>query len=255
MQCLQQLKLFFAITSILFSLLLVSQPSYAETEKPTLYFDLGTEDGWVPYRTGDMEGEQGILADLVVLLESYSTINFESVHLPMRRAERALIQGLVDFDFICREWLPNGDIGDAFIASDSLFEINEYVITLKGNSDAYATLDDIHGKNIGTIGGYFYFDDDKFTRVDFLDENQLIRGLKHGRFEAIILEGETAKHWAKVNEVEIAFAVLHSKGHLLMRLNKRNSALLADINSTITRVKESGELTKILNNHGVVTKL
>jgi hypothetical protein len=222
-----------------------------ETKKATLYFDLGSEDGWVPFRTGDMEGEQGILADLVELLEASSKINFESVHLPSRRAERALSDGLVDFDFICKEWLPNGDIGDNFVVSDALFEVKEYVITLKENRGLYSNLDDFYGKDIGTIGGYFYFDESHFNRVDFLDENKLMKGLKHRRFEAIILEGEKAKHWSKINEIEIAFAALHSEGGLRIRLNKRNSKLIDEINALIARIKESGELDKILANHGL----
>ena len=32
--------------------------------------------------------------------------------------------------------------------------------------------------------------------TDFLNENQLMSGLKHERFEVIILEQETAKHWS-----------------------------------------------------------
>jgi ABC-type amino acid transport substrate-binding protein len=169
----------------------------------------------------------------------------------MKRAEQALVNGIVDFDFICREWLKNGDIGDDFVASIPLFEINEYVVTLKQNRDLYPTLDAIYGENIGTIGGYFYFDDDKFTRVDFLDENKLMKGLKHGRFNGIILDIETAKHWAKVNDVEIAFAALHTKGNLVLRLNKKHVELLDEINTIIARIKESGQLKNILDKYDV----
>ena len=44
------------------------------------------------------------------------------------------------------------------------------------------------GKRVGTIAGYFYFDDDKFIRTDFLNESQLMMGLKNARFNVIILE-------------------------------------------------------------------
>jgi len=33
------------------------------------------------------------------------------------------------------------------------------------------------GMPVGTIAGYFYFDDNKFIRTDFLNENQLMLGL------------------------------------------------------------------------------
>ncbi len=38
-----------------------------------------------------------------------------------------------------------------------------------------------------------------------------------------LYQTSTAKHWAKVNDVEIAFAALHSKGNLVLRLNKKHS--------------------------------
>ena len=236
-------------------MILFTQLSHAETNKTTLYYDLGDKHGWVPFRTGVLEDDRGVLADVVSLLQSYSSINFESVHLPMRRAEQALVDGNVDFDFICREWLKNGDIGDNFVASIPLFEINEYVVTLKQNRELYPTLDAIYGEHIGTIGGYFYFDDDKFTRVDFLDENKLMKGLKHGRFKGIILDIETAKHWAKVNDVDIAFTALHSRGNLVLRLNKKHSELIDEINTNIIRMKKSGELKMILDKYDVENEL
>ena len=255
MRRLRQLNFIFITASFMCSMLLFTQLAHAETKKTTLYYDLGDKHGWVPFRTGVLEGDGGVFADLVILLQSYSTIDFESVHLPMKRAEQALVNGTVDFDFICREWLKNGDIGDDFVASIPLFEINEYVVTLKQNRELYPTLDAIYGENIGTIGGYFYFDDDKFTRVDFLDENKLMKGLKHGRYKGIILDIETAKHWAKVNDVDIAFAALHTKGNLVLRLNKKHSELMDQINTIIARVKKSGELKMILDKYDVENEL
>ncbi len=117
----------------------------------------------------------------------------------MRRLP-AFVDGNLDFDFICREWLKNGDIGDNFVASIPLFEINEYVVTLKQNRELYPTLDAIYGEHIGTIGGYFYFDSD------------------------------------------IAFTALYSRGNLVLRLNKKHSELIDEINTNIIRVKKSGVL-------------
>ena len=170
----------------------------AQSTQSALRFDLGENTGWVPYRVGKSVDQAGILSELVVLIEEYSGIKFESVNWPMRRAEFALIKGIVDFDFICTAWFQGGTYGRNFVISEPLFEINEYVITLKDKKHLFPTLESIYTKPIGTIAGYFYFDDYQFTRVDFRDEESLLKALKYERVDAIILEYETAKHWAKI---------------------------------------------------------
>lgn len=220
-------------------------------EKQKLYFHISKEDGWVPFRTSAETGRKGVLEELSDLLQKYSDIEFVPVFFPTKRAEKALVDGLVDFDFICIEWLKNGDYGDNYVISEPFFEVTEAFATLSTNSNLMPTPESAYDRRVGTIGGYFYHDDDRFTRVDFLNENQLILGLKRDRFKSIIIEKETAKYWAKVHDVEIAFPAIHSKGRLLMRLRDENKLLLPKINQAIIKMKESGQLKAILQKHGV----
>ena len=191
-----------------------------QKESPKLYFDLGGQGGWVPYRKAAVTGADSVFKELSDAMEKYSGIEFLTVNLPQKRAEKALIVGIVDFDFACLEWLSDNKPGEGFVATEPLFEISEYLVTLKQNTHMFPYRQSIFGKQVGTIAGYFYFDDRNFIRSDFLDENLLMQGLKHDRFKVIILERETAKHWAKINNTEIGFAALHTKGNLVMRLRK-----------------------------------
>jgi ABC-type amino acid transport substrate-binding protein len=222
-----------------------------KNEQAKLYFDMGELGGWVPFRTGAATGRAGVLIELSQAMEDYSGIQFIPVNFPAKRAEKALKDGLVDFDFVCLEWLKNGVAGEEYFTTEPFFEITEHFITLNKNKDLFANKESIFGKHVGTIAGYFYFDDYKFIRTDFLNENQLMLGLKHDRFKVIIMERETAKYWAKLNNTEIGFAALHSSGHLLMRIRKENKALLPLLNQTIKALKSSGKLKAILESHGV----
>lgn len=219
--------------------------------KPKLYFDMGEQGGWVPFRTGAETGRPGVLTELVKAMEEYSGIQFVPVNFPSKRAEKALKDGLIDFDFICLEWLKGGVAGEGYLTTEPFFEITEHLITFKKNTHLFPTRESMFGKRVGTIAGYFYFDDNQFIRTDFLNENQLMLGLKHDRFKVIIMERETAKYWARLNDTEISFAALHTSGHLLMRLRKENSKLLPVLNQTIKRLKSSGKLKAILESHGV----
>jgi hypothetical protein len=82
-------------------------------------------------------------------------------------------------------------------------------------------------------------------------------GLKHERFKVIIMEQEASKYWAKVNNVEINFAVLHSKGNFLIRIRirKKHKGLLPLINQAIKKVKVTGELQAILDKHNASSKI
>jgi ABC-type amino acid transport substrate-binding protein len=227
----------------------MSLSSAAEKGQHKLYFDIDSDGGWVPILTAAQPGSPGIMTEITEAIQRHSNIEFVPIKLPQKRAEIALTVGSVDFDFICLEWLKTPEVGSEYVISDPFFELKESFITLKKNVPLFPTRESLHNKHVGTIAGYFYFDDNTFIRTDFLDENNLILGLKHERFDVIILEQETAKHWAKVNDVDIGFAVLHSKGNFLMRLRKKNQGLLPSINQAIKQIKASGELQAILDKH------
>jgi polar amino acid transport system substrate-binding protein len=221
------------------------------TPKPKLYFDIGEQGGWVPFRTGAETSRPGVLVELTLAMQKHSGIQFIPVNLPSKRAEKALKDGIVNFDFICLEWLQGSVLGDEYLATDSFFEITEHLVTLKKNTHLFPTRQSMFNKRVGTIAGYFYFDDNQFIRTDFLNENQLMLGLKNNRFNVIILERETAKYWAKLNNTEIGFAALHTSGNLLMRVRKEHRALIPKLNQTIKMMKTSGKLKAILDSHSV----
>lgn len=224
-------------------------------ELPTLYFDLGEKGGWVPFRNEAKRGGTSVFNEISKALQADSGIQFKAVHFPQKRAEKALIDGIVDFDFACLEWFANNDPGPDFVATAPFFEITEHLVTLKQNTHLFPTRESMFKKRVGTISGYFYFDDDKFIRTDFLNESLLIQGLKHNRFKVIILEKETAKYWAKINDTEIGFAALHTSGNLVMRLRKEHSALIPILNQSIRTLKTSGKLKAILDSQGVDSKI
>lgn len=234
---------------VVLSCILMSFNSATQEKQQKLYFDVDSVGGWVPILAASEPDTPGIMTEITQAMERHLDIEFIPIKLPQKRAEVALKEGLVNIDFICLEWLKTSEVGSEYVISAPFFELKESFITLKKNVRLFPTRKSLHNQHVGTIAGYFYFDEHTFTRTDFLDENQLILGLKHERFDVIILEQETAKHWAKVNDVDINFAVLHSKGNFLMRLRKKHQDLLPMINKAIKQIKASGELQAILDKH------
>jgi hypothetical protein len=55
----------------------------------------------VPFRNATKNGETSVFTDLSKALEEYSGIQFKTVNFPQKRAQKALIDGIVDFYFSC----------------------------------------------------------------------------------------------------------------------------------------------------------
>lgn len=220
-----------------------------------LYFNMGEQGGWVPFHANAETGRPGVFTELAQLMEKHSGIQFIPVNLPSKRAEKAFIDGLVDFDFVCLEWLKDGVPGKEYLTTESFFVITEHLVSLKKNSHLFPTRESMFNTYVGTIAGYFYFDDTRFMRTDFLNERQLMLGLKHERFKVIIMEKETAKYWAHYNKTEIAFPAIHSSGNLLMRVRKENRHLIPILNQGIRTLKSTGRLKAILESYGVESQI
>lgn len=250
-----------AVKCVYFGLLLLScmgSLSYAEAqqEQEVLLFDIGLDEGWIPYQRSAQRGKDGVFKQVMDAVGRKSGISFKNVFFPAKRAEKALKDGLVDFDFNVIEWMPNRDYGDQhFVLSEPLFSVTEFIVTLDKNSHLYTKRQDYYGKRIGTISGYFYFDDDKFTRVNFLSEKLLMQGLRRGRFDAIILEKESARYWASIYSMQIGLSILHTQGFIRVRLRKQKNGLMVKINQGIQAITRSGELQTILLQHGIVDAL
>ncbi|MGO4890751.1 substrate-binding periplasmic protein [Flavobacterium sp. W21_SRS_FM6] len=215
-----------------------------------LKYDLGQQGGWIPYQQSAQIGRPGIFEEITTLIQATTDLEFEAVHFPPKRAEKALLDGLVDFDFVCLEWLKDERL-PGFVYSAPLFDVSEYVVTLRKNAALVPQRSAIYGHPVGTISGYFYFDDKHFTRMDFLNEKLLLLGLQHERFTSIIMEKETAKYWANLLEIDIVFTALHTHGSMLIRLRDEKRELMPQINQAIAQIKASGKLKSLLEKQGV----
>ena len=230
-------------------------PKKAKKHNDVLYYDLGQTGGWIPYQKGANAGSIGVFEEVINHISNISGIPFKSVNFPPKRAEKALLSGLVDFDFMCLEWFTNGIDESKFVITEPIFRISEMFVVKKATQHNLTSPHSYFGKDIGTIAGYFYLNDNKFNRVDFLNEQQVILGLKNDRFDIAILEREVARHWAKVHDVDIDFPLVHTTGLIRLRLRIENLVHLKKINDAIITIRKNGELRNILNKHALTSHI
>ncbi|KVX01125.1 substrate-binding periplasmic protein [Shewanella frigidimarina] len=214
-----------------------------------LKYNVNASSSWVPYYITESPKEPGILGELVPLLLAKADIEIEKHNFPPKRTNYALDNGLLDFDFVSPSWFPNQELGTFFVQSNPIIAIQENIITLEKKANDWQSIDNIKGKEIGTVRGYLYHDDADFIRIDFTSERDLIRALYKNRVDAAISGDLPALYWAKKLNTPIAFAAIHSKGHLVMRLRKEHVALLPRINAAIAELELNGTTQSIIDKY------
>lgn len=189
-----------------------------------------------------------MITELIPMILSLAKIDGEILTLPPKRTNNALETGQLDFDIVSPSWFEKQDLGPLFVKSAPIMQITEYVVTLPENVSKYKDIDQIKGKQIGTVRGYLYHDDKDFIRADFTSEQELVKALDKHRVDAIISGNYPALYWSTQLRIPVALAAVHSDGDLVFRLRKEHADLLPAINQAIATLKANGKIDAIVKN-------
>lgn len=224
-----------------------------ETEvAPVLQYDISGSSGWYPYY---IEGNppRGILLDVVKAVLKKANIQGKALNLPPKRTQKALELGLIDFDLVSPDWFPKTYDISRFVFSKAILPVDEYVIVLKNTKLPDKFLAPLSAPKlkptIGTVRGYYYHDVERFTRMDFKSEKEIVLALSKQRVAYGISGDLPALFWARKLNVDIELASLHSSGFIHFRLQKKYAYLLPKINAAIVSLKATGQIQAILDSY------
>lgn len=135
--------------------------------------------------------------------------------------------------------------------SDSYTTATQVIIVKKGS--AITTANDLEGKTIGVqLGttGDIYAKDVKDATVERYNKGfEAVQALSQGKIDAVIIDNEPAKVFVSQSEdIEIVkeeFAV----EEYAIAIKKGNEELQKQINKSLEKLKESGELQKIIDKY------
>ncbi|MEI8625752.1 transporter substrate-binding domain-containing protein [Pseudoalteromonas sp. B137] len=187
-----------------------------------------------------------ILPEIIEKVLDDANIIASHIDLPTKRITKYLQDEIIDFDVISLEWLSKSERNDPrYVFSEPLIYATEMIVTLPKNAQHWQSADSLKGKNIGTVLGYYYFNDNTFERVDFPSEKELMTALSRNRVEAALVGKLTALYWAKQLGINIAFGAQHSHGFLRIRLLSKHKELLPQINLAIKNLHAQGYIKTI----------
>ncbi|MBB1451491.1 transporter substrate-binding domain-containing protein [Pseudoalteromonas sp. SG43-1] len=219
--------------------------SYASINPTPLKYNVSASGSHYPYYTNDPE-KPGILPEIIEKVLDDANIAASHIDLPTKRITKYLQDEIIDFDVISLEWLSKSERNDPrYVFSEPLIYATEMIVTLPKNAQHWQSADSLKGKNIGTVLGYYYFNDNTFERVDFPSEKELMTALSRNRVEAALVGKLTALYWAKQLGINIAFGAQHSHGFLRIRLLSKHKELLSQINLAIKNLHAQGYIKTI----------
>lgn len=217
--------------------------------QPLITYDVSGSEGWAPYYMRTRHGDEyGILPELMKLIFKRANMRAKSVNYPPKRTNAYIQQGILDIDLVNPEWIPDVEIRDSFIYSDGLFEIKEFYMTNKGFDPASQFTED-EKPRVGMIRGYYYHNQDEYTRLDFPTEKALLEALKKSRVNIIICGDLPAQYWGKKLKAIPEYYKLHSQGLIKLRMRKELSYLLPEINDVIHQLKQEGQIEKLMKKY------
>ena len=213
----------------------------------TLKYDLSGSSNWVPYYL-DNKKAPGIIGELIPLILTKADIKGQQITLPPKRTNLALQKGLLDFDITSPSWFANDQVDNAFILSLPIMPVRELVYVLD-DQIAHERFNPNKNVIVGTVRGYFYHNDNKFTRDDFPSEKELVLALATNRIEYAIIGDLPAEYWASKFNIALKVNTEHSSGFLHVRLHKKYQHLIANINAAITELKDNGTIEKVVSSY------
>ena len=235
--------------TILIFFLIYSSLLCAESNTAFLKYNVNGSGSYYPFHTNNPD-RPGILPEIINKILDETGITAQHINLPTKRIAKYLINETIDFDIISLKWLNEQERNSShFIFSDPLVMATEVLVSRPENEADWNSLDNVKDKNVGTVLGYYYHDDDMFNRVDFPSEKELIIALDRKRIDVIIIDKLSANYWANQLGIDIAQGALHSHGLLKIRLLSKHKKLLPRINQAIKKLHSQGIIKQIENKY------
>lgn len=146
---------------------------------------------------------------------------------------------------VSEERLKNVDFSDTYTTATQ-------VIIVKKGSDIKSA-DDLEGKTLGvqlgTTGDMFSGDVKDATVERYNKGFEAVQALSQGKVDAVIIDNEPAKVFVSQNEDIEILAEEFAVEDYAIAVKKGNDDLTKQINESLNKLKESGELQKIIDKY------
>ncbi len=140
----------------------------------------------------------------------------------------------------------NVDFTDSYATSTQ-------VIIIKEDNKDITKPEDLKGKEVGvqtgTTGDLYVSEKEEITVSRFSKGMEAVQSLTQGKIDAVVIDREPAKEFVKENKGIKIVDKEYTKEDYAIAVKKGNTELVNKINASLKKLKESGELQKIVDKY------
>lgn len=228
-------------------------------------------DTGAPYQIIDKQNALvgGIVTDVVKAIFNDSQHLLSARALPTKRIHAAMLSSSTPNWLVYHspEWMTDKLLSVTEFSEIPLYSFEYSIITRKSHPITANNLQDLLGKRLLLIHGYFYKNLDPYlTEKKIFDErpkthNQAVKMLHHGRGDAFLAHAPRIKLALEQTRLAQHDFDIQRFGHVIPPTavylgfdKKMPSELKAFINRRLIALQDSGELARILSRYGIHTE-
>lgn len=198
------------------------------------------------------QGKSGIYQDILNEVSKISGIKFDIKYYPYARVAYLFNLGAIDIEpGVFPGWVQNQKVPGVFSVPFGM--IKDVLVFGTGKKIKVSKVTDLKGKTIGLVRGYSYpnlkkmIEAKELTRIDGVDEAQLLEMLSYGRFDQILISKAVAQYNIHENEKYRKFEVGDELGNyeITLRIHPDKKEILEKVNAALLKMLKAGTISKI----------
>lgn len=198
----------------------------------------------------------GIIKDIAEELGKELGIGISYKYLPRKRMEAEILSGKVHLRLVANPaWVKNPE---QFQWSVPLFEESDRLVMSGGHVFPVQTFDDLAGKHVGTILGYYYpglekwFKSGRVYRKDVKNLAANFKKLSANRIDCLIDSGILIRYYLKKNQAykQYILADMIINKHVIQGMFSKHLPIpMKRINAAFEKLVKDGKIQAILNRY------
>lgn len=215
-------------------------------------------DIWTPFVMYSDNQFSGIGYDILIEVAKRSGDTVSVQYVPNKRAQNMFDNGDIDISVIDSSLWNDPAKSDSFVFTDDIMIVREFVYFLKEDAIKVIEPDDLFGKTVSIMNGYYYpvFDEalqrGDISYIEVGSEESLVKMLILKRADAIFMDsiafGNTISKLGYDHELFVRSFQL-SETSLGIKIRHEKSYVLPRFNAAIASMQEDGTISRIINKY------
>lgn len=226
-----------------------SKETGADTNKKQT-LTMATNPEFPPYEYRDGSNVIGIDADIAKAIAEDLGMELKIESMEFDSIIPAVNSGKADIGVAGMTVTPDRKKNVEFTDS---YATSTQVMIVKEDNTAITKPDDLAGKKVGVqtgTTGDIYVSDQKSVEVNrFSKGMEAVQSLTQGKVDAVVIDREPAKEFVKQNSGIKILDEAYTNEDYAIAVKKGNTELVEKINTSLKKLKDSGELQKIVDKY------